>query len=167
MADQAGSIRLVPYTREGLLAMVDAMEPADRAQVSPDWLARVRGTEVPDPWVFGFQVVLRENGAPIGTVGFKTPPASGQIEIAYGIDPEHRCKGYATEAAAAVTRYVLESGQVTTVFAHTLPEPNASTRVLTKCGFRKTGDVIDPEDGPVWRWEYVGPAGTPRTDIGS
>ena len=30
---------------------------------------------------------------------------------------------------------------------------NASTRVLTKCGFRHIGQVIDPEDGPVWRWE--------------
>jgi len=158
MDDGTGSIQLVPYTRKGLLAMVAAMEPADRAQVSPDWLARVQATTVPDPWVFGFQVVLRETGAAIGTGGFKTPPADGRVEIAYGIDPEHRCKGYATEAAAAMTRFALESGRVTTVFAHTLPEPNASTRVLTKCGFRKIGEMIDPEDGLVWRWELDKPS---------
>ena len=28
----------------------------------------------------------------------------------------------------------------------------AATRVL-KCGFRYTGEVIDPEDGLVWSWE--------------
>jgi RimJ/RimL family protein N-acetyltransferase len=41
------------------------------------------------------------------------------------------------------------------VRAHTLPESNASTRVLTNCGFRKTAEVVDPDDGPVWRWELV------------
>ena len=29
----------------------------------------------------------------------------------------------------------------------------ASTRVLTKCGFSRIGEVIDPDDGLVWRWE--------------
>jgi len=37
--------------------------------------------------------------------------------------------------------------------AHTLPEPNASTRVLQKCGFEQVGEVTDAEDGLVWRWE--------------
>jgi RimJ/RimL family protein N-acetyltransferase len=26
-------------------------------------------------------------------------------------------------------------------------------RVLAKCGFQHIGEVIDPEDGLVWRWE--------------
>jgi hypothetical protein len=37
--------------------------------------------------------------------------------------------------------------------AHTLPQINASTRILTKCGFDRIGEMIDPEDGLVWRWE--------------
>jgi RimJ/RimL family protein N-acetyltransferase len=37
--------------------------------------------------------------------------------------------------------------------AHTLPEMNASCRVLEKAGFKRLGEVIDPEDGLVWRWE--------------
>lgn len=49
----------------------------------------------------------------------------------------------------------LGSSQTRVVRAHALPEPNASTRVLTKCGFRFLGEVIDPEDGLVWRWEKV------------
>ena len=40
--------------------------------------------------------------------------------------------------------------------AHTLPTPNASTRVLAKCCFQYIGEVIDPEDGLVWRWERAG-----------
>jgi RimJ/RimL family protein N-acetyltransferase len=37
--------------------------------------------------------------------------------------------------------------------AHPLPAANASTRVLGKCGFEPKGEVIDSEDGRVWRWE--------------
>jgi RimJ/RimL family protein N-acetyltransferase len=74
-------------------------------------------------------------------------------EIAYGVNPEYQGKGYATEAAAALVSYALGTGQARVVRAHTLPEPNASTRVLSKCGFRQVGEVIDPEDGLVWRWE--------------
>jgi hypothetical protein len=33
------------------------------------------------------------------------------------------------------------------------PERNASVRILEKLGFAHLGQVVDPEDGPVWRWE--------------
>jgi RimJ/RimL family protein N-acetyltransferase len=52
-----------------------------------------------------------------------------------------------------MVQYAFRSAKVRIVRAHTLPQPNASTRVLTKCGFIKTGEVIDPEDGLVWCWE--------------
>jgi hypothetical protein len=29
----------------------------------------------------------------------------------------------------------------------------ASSRLLAKLGFSFLGEVVDPEDGPVWRWE--------------
>lgn len=43
--------------------------------------------------------------------------------------------------------------EVRLVCAHTLPEENASTKLLTKCGFHKVGEVVGPDDGLVWRWE--------------
>ena len=90
----------------------------------------------------------------IGAVGFKGPPDEDEIvEIAYGIVPAFEGQGYATEAAAAGVTFAFESGEVRIVRAHTLPAPNASTRVLLKCGFTRKGEIVDPEDGPVWRWE--------------
>ncbi|MGH7548257.1 MAG: GNAT family N-acetyltransferase [Gemmatimonadales bacterium] len=90
----------------------------------------------------------------IGSAGFKGPPdSSGTVEIAYGIVPSSEGHGYATEAAAALVDFAFATGQVRLVRAHTLPAPNPSTRVLVKCGFRCTGTVVDPDDGPVWRWE--------------
>jgi RimJ/RimL family protein N-acetyltransferase len=146
------SLILNSLTREETFAMVDAMSPEDRAQVSPDWLAALRASESFDPWRHGFSMVHRETGCTIGNCAFKGPPADGVVEIAYGVEPEHQCKGYATEAAEALTNYAFAQN-VETVCAHTAPAANASTRVLTKCGFRHLGEVIDPEDGLVWRWE--------------
>ncbi len=134
--------------------MLEAMTPSEKAQVSADWLARLASLTSPDPWRIGFNLVHRASNSVIGKAGFKGPPGEdGVVEIAYGVAPDHQGKGYATEAAQALVAFAWRSGRVRLVIAHTLPEPNASTRVLTKCGFRKIGEVIDPEDGLVWRWE--------------
>ena len=134
--------------------MIEAMTPADRAEVSADWLARVTNSTSADPWTHGFSLVRREDGVVVGQGGFKGPPSEeGMVEIAYVVDPEHQGQGYATEAAEALTVFAFGDATVRTVRAHTRPEPNASTRVLTKCGFQNLGEVIDPEDGLVWRWE--------------
>jgi RimJ/RimL family protein N-acetyltransferase len=101
-----------------------------------------------------FAVVHRANATVIGKCGYKGPPdPDGVVEISYGIDPDHRGKGYATEAAAALASYAFGDSRVRVVRAHTFEKANASTRVLTKCGFRYIGEVIDPEDGLVWRWQ--------------
>ncbi len=90
----------------------------------------------------------------IGFGGYKGPPdADGMVEIAYGVVPAYEGRGYATEAAQALVTYAFGSGRVRAVRAHMLPEANASTNVLRKCGFACLGEVIDPEDGLVWRWE--------------
>ena len=39
------------------------------------------------------------------------------------------------------------------VTAHTLPEVNASTAVLRKCGFVRGADVMEDAQRTVWRWE--------------
>jgi RimJ/RimL family protein N-acetyltransferase len=151
---QTKNLTLVAQTRDDVRAYIDQMPPSDRAEVSSAWLAMLDGSNLCDPWIHGFAVVDQSSGIVVGRCGFKGPPAAdGVVEIAYGLSPEHQGKGYATEAAAALVTYALGTGQVRVVRAHTLPETNASTRVLTKCGFRRIGEVIDPEDGLVWRWE--------------
>ena len=146
-------LRLVPKTREEALAQVERMSAEQRSNVSADWLARVQSPSA-DVWTLGFDLVDRATEAVIGTCGFVGPPGLDEtVEIAYGVEPAYEGKGYATEAAQALTAFAFASGRVRIVRAHTLPQPNASTRVLTKCGFRLVGDVMDPVDGLVWRWE--------------
>jgi ribosomal-protein-alanine N-acetyltransferase len=148
------NLRLTLPTIAEVLASLDAMSDEVRAQVSPEWLARARAATDPDPWIHGFSMVHRVSSVNVGSCGFKGPPdADGTVEIAYGVEPDHQGRGYATEAAQALADYAFRTGKVQLVRAHTLPEENASTRVLTTCGFAFVGEVIDPEDGRVWRWE--------------
>jgi RimJ/RimL family protein N-acetyltransferase len=158
----AASLDLVLQTPDEVLAFIEAMPPADRAEVSPDWLARVRTTAPGDPWALGFTVVERSSGSAVGSCAFKGPPnADGIVEVAYGIDPAYQGRGFATQVTEALVRFALASGRARLVVAHTRSDNGASARVLAKCGFRLVGEVMDPEDGLVCRWER-GPAATPE-----
>ena len=126
-------------------------------EVSPEWLAKLKSATTADPWTHGYCLVHKADGLAIGACGFKGPPdGNGVVEIAYGIVPKYQGNGYATEAAKALVTQARDSENVRTIRAHTLPEKNASTRVLIKCGFHQVGEVRDPEDGIVWRWELSG-----------
>jgi ribosomal-protein-alanine N-acetyltransferase len=98
----------------------------------------------------------------VGTCAFKGPPdGRGEVELAYFTFPTYEGRGYATAMAAALRDRAAASPAVHRVRAHTLPERNASVQVLEKLGFQWGGDVQDPDDGPVWRWEWQVPAGPP------
>jgi [ribosomal protein S5]-alanine N-acetyltransferase len=123
-------------------------------EVSPEFLERLNGSATADPWKDGFAVLHMADHAVIGLCSFAGPPSvDGTVEIAYGIAPGYQNHGYAREAAQELIAYALASGRVRTIRAHTLPQHNASTRVLTKCGFTLLGEVTHPTDGVVWRWE--------------
>lgn len=163
-------LRLIPFSSENLLALIESNScfeesfglPAAEGlrafyvsdEISAAWLEQLRTSTGADPWVHGFAIVHQDSGSVIGSVGFKGPPnEEGMVEIAYGIVPDSQGLGHATEATEAGIAFAFEDGRVRLVRAHTLPTPNASTRVLKKCGFEHIGEVVDPEDGPVWQWE--------------
>lgn len=163
-------LRLLPLAPQHILALIEAPDrfaeltgfeaaPGLREffvsdELSPEFRESLRALHVADPWTFGHSVVDRDRRMVVGAAGFKgRPDAAGVAEIAYGIVPDFEGRGYATEAAGGIIEWAINSGLVQTLRAHTLPLPNASTRVLVKNGFSFVGDVVDPEDGPVWRWE--------------
>jgi len=169
---ETARLTLQPYTPDQLLALRDGVSEFEERlasgvragkglreffvsdDVSPRWLERLRSATGPDPWVFGFAVIHREDQCVIGGASFKGPPDDeGVVEIAYGIVPAYQGQGYATEAAAALVDFAVERVDVRTIRAHTMPDGNASMRVLVKTGFQLVGDVVDEEDGIVCRWE--------------
>ena len=104
----------------------------------------------PSPWCHYF---ARIDGAPAGMGGFKTAPdAAGEVEIAYlSFIPSRGC-GTATIIAAMLVEIARNAG-ARSICALTMPETNASTRVLEKNGFAFIEELEDPEDGCVWRWQ--------------
>ena len=170
MAIETDHLALTPYSPEQLLALIEGEKRFEESfglpaagglrsfvvsdEVSPAWLAQLRESRAADPWVHGFAIVHRETGSVIGNLGFTGPPDDdGIVEIAYGIVPAFQGRGYATEATGAGVAFAFACDRVRLVRAHTLPTLGASTRVLTKCGFKRTGEIENPEDGLVWRWE--------------
>lgn len=122
---------------------------------SPEFKTALENAKEGDPWRFGFAVIHKIDNILIGMGGF--PGAldfDGVVEIAYGIAPAYQRKGYATEIANVLIDFASRDRRVKIIRAHTLTEPNASTRVLERCGFKKIGETIDPENNlSVWRWE--------------
>lgn len=109
-----------------------------------------------DGWVNYFPILKSENQL-IGSGGFKGGPTEeGWVEIGYEIAPAFRNQGLATEFAMALIDIALNRAEVSGICAHTLAEENASCAVLRKCGFEKVCELIDEEDGPIWRWEWKG-----------
>jgi len=148
---------LVPADLERLRVKFDGPDGVP-AGVSPKWIEKLRAARVPDPWEFGYTVLLAESREAIGGVSFKGAPGpDGVVEIAYGIDEAFRRRGFATESAGALVAFAFADARVRLVCAHTYPGAAESGRVLTKCGFTRVGDVVDPEDGLVWRFEKVRP----------
>jgi RimJ/RimL family protein N-acetyltransferase len=122
----------------------------DVVQQTLSLLARVpRG-----PGLGGFLAVDDDRAMVIGTCGFRAGPLSdGTIEIAYFTFPDFEGQGYATQMARGLIELAEKASGVRQVIAHTLPERNPSSRVLEKVGMIFVGEVDDPEDGRVWRWE--------------
>jgi len=149
---QTSRLELRPKTRADVEAMIEAMTPNERAQISAKWMALFRASETANPWIYGFTARLRD-GDVIGMGGFAGPPEDGMVEIAYAVDEAHRGKGYATEIAQALVEYAFACDEVQVVRAHTLPDGAASKRILAKCGFRHVGEINHPEDGLIWRFE--------------
>jgi RimJ/RimL family protein N-acetyltransferase len=147
---EESTTQLIAQNREDVLAMIESMSPDEKAQLSADWMAQFQASSAMNPWVHGFRLVHRENGTVVGSCMFKGPPTDGIVEIAYGIDPDQQGKGYATEAAKAMVKYALHGGPHG---PRMLPDSAASQRVLAKSGFRHVGEVVDPDDGLVWRFE--------------
>ena len=158
------NVRLLPATVEHLVAL----------QSDPIAFGRLIGSGVPDGWPqfpesIEFTIArLREqpdqadwwmhffllpDSTLIGSGGYVGPPQDGVVEFGYEVAPEFRGRGLGIAAARAMVAKAAATGTVSMVIAHTLAHENPSTGVLKRLGFTKTGELVDPEEGPIWRWE--------------
>ncbi len=141
------------------LAERKAVEELLRAAVPAGWpdeelaglLRLYAGWLRDDPSVLGYGpwiAIAREERAVVGSAGFVGRPKDGELELGYGIVEEHRSRGYATEAAAALVDWGLAQPGVRRVIAGSERSNHPSTRVLEKLGFARRGI-----EGELVRWE--------------
>jgi ribosomal-protein-alanine N-acetyltransferase len=156
-------VRLVPAELPLLEAALEsdaALAAALGVEVAPGWngfpaaLRHVRDSVAANPaaveWGTRFFV---DGGTLVGWGGFKGAPSpDGEVELGYEIAPDLRGRGLATAAVRAMLVVAWAAPEVTSVVAHTLGERNASVRVLEKAGFTHEAEIVDPDDGPVWRF---------------
>ena len=149
---------------DAALAGDDALGRALGHDVVPGWatfreaLPPTRDALVDHPNGHAWGTRLFVSGDPpelVGWGGFKGPPKGGVVEVGYEIAAARRGRGLATAATNAMVAEALADDRVTKVVANTLPERNASTRVLEKVGF--TYEAAAAEDGEVvWRYALTG-----------
>jgi RimJ/RimL family protein N-acetyltransferase len=107
-------------------------------------------------------IVLREAGrVMVGNVGFhgepgvNAPGLARALEIGYGILPQHRGQGYATEAVGALLQWARTQG-IDHFVASVAPDNEPSLAIIHKLGFVRTGEHWDEEDGLEHVFELTG-----------
>ena len=103
-------------------------------------------------------IVLPETRELIGHVGFHGPPginslkAPDAVEVGYTVFPEHRRKGYATEAVVALLDWARGEG-IHRFVASVGPGNEPSLAIVRRLGFVEVGRHWDDEDGEELEFE--------------
>lgn len=98
-------------------------------------------------------VIERETRRLIGDLGATDPPTPlGVFELGYGIIPEARGRGFATEAARGFVDWAARQPGVRVALAETRADHVTSQAVLRRVGFEQAGRGVDPVEGPTVRW---------------
>ena len=88
----------------------------------------------------------------VGNVGFHGPAgvnaadSERALEIGYGVLPEHRRQGYASEAVEGLLAWARTQG-IDHFVESVAPDNEPSLAIIRKLGFVRRGEHIDPEDG--------------------
>ncbi|MEI8326327.1 MAG: GNAT family protein [Betaproteobacteria bacterium] len=86
-------------------------------------------------------LICNELGVVIGdVVHFQAKRYSSAREIGWAIhDPQHRSRGYATEAVTALVDYLFNSYPLNRIECNTTTDNHASIRLAQKCGLVREG----------------------------
>jgi RimJ/RimL family protein N-acetyltransferase len=142
-------VELVAITISGAPARSVPELPAAAREALAGTAMLYREAGFEPPWI-GYLAIADD--ACIGTCAFKCAPQDGRVELAYFTFPGHEGRGLATRMCRELVTLARSAVPGVIVTAQTLPEHNASTRVLEKCGFHLHAELDHPEDGLVWEW---------------
>ena len=88
---------------------------------------------------FGIWTLLeKESNSIIGRAGLITRGGFDGVEVGFLLGKQYRNKGYATEAVNECIK-IAHNLEIDKIYSLTMPENTKARRVLSKCGFHKTG----------------------------
>jgi len=151
------TLSLIPIDPDGTPRELAGSLPEITSEVlraTADLYAKV-GFE--EPWICYLALADK---TPVGTCGYKSKPEDGRVEIAYFTFPEFEARGHASAMAARLVTIAQEHDSSVLIAAQTLPQRNASHRILEKLGFQHVDTIEHPEDGTVWEWQLPEKNGT-------
>jgi RimJ/RimL family protein N-acetyltransferase len=86
-------------------------------------------------------MIEKKDGTKIGTIAHWLVLPNGWMEIGYQIIPDHRGKGYGTEAAQLMVDHLFLSRDISRIQAITNTKNTASQRILEEIGFKREGTI--------------------------
>lgn len=157
-------LRVVPATTQDLAELISdvpAFERRHGVTVLPGYTEfpealqnahdMLRDGAVDSDW--WTHVFIDESNRLVGLGGYAgAPNGAGVIEIGYGVAPEVRGQGHATNSVKLLVSKAFSNPEVREIIAHTLAVEDPSTRVLEKNGFTRVEELEDPREGAIWRW---------------
>jgi RimJ/RimL family protein N-acetyltransferase len=155
-------IELVSLSGDQLAAILDGqtagVEEALDVPLPPNWLGdgdllpqwrleQIESDPTSQPWLLR-ALILVEPRTCVGYFNFHGPPGEdGWVELGYEILPEHRRRGYASEAALRMMRWAHDEHGVEVFRASIGPDNEPSLKMIEKLGFEEIGTQIDEIDG--------------------
>jgi len=127
---------------------------ANSASVMSTRLRQLEAEPTLQPWLLR-AMVLREERAMVGHIGFHTAPGAeylrpfspGAVEFGFTTFPPFRRQGYAREASKALMRWAHQAHGMTKFVLTIRPDNTASQALAAGLGFVRIGSHIDEVDG--------------------
>jgi [ribosomal protein S5]-alanine N-acetyltransferase len=148
-------LRLVPITLDAIEAVLDHDKSRAEAIVGAAFPTQWPNDDLvalgfpysrdalranPDVRLWGDSLVLlRDQPRVVGSVVFHGHPSDGIAEVAYSIEEESRCRGFAIEATHAAVEWALAQDGIAAVQATTFPWHFASLGVIRRLGMVQIG----------------------------
>lgn len=142
-------IQLLTYLAAENLLEIELKLKVNNRTISPDvkdmvenfTLPRMKMSTNEDYLFYTFWIVVDKlSDTIVAELGFKgIPNNKGEIEIGYGTMPDHRGKGYMTEAVGGIIKWAATREDVEYILAETDEINKASIRIVEKNGFKQFG----------------------------
>jgi RimJ/RimL family protein N-acetyltransferase len=110
-------------------------------QMSKSELMKLFDNLMSAPIDFRVFIIQKKDGAKIGDIHHRLTHTCRWMEIAYGLIPNERGKGYGTEAVQLMVDYLFLSKDLARIQAIVDVRNKASQRVLEKAGFQREGAI--------------------------